>query len=239
MMRSTFAPLFALCVACSGQPGDGDMPGSSGSAVNAGANAGGTSSGSGGSTGGVASGGSAMTAGAAGTLGVAGASAGNAGASSGPVSAIDLLPLAVGNTWTYSATMLSSGCDMPNEVNVISLEPYEGKMAFQLTDSCFDTGPSWLSVVDGTIQQFADAWRTSVGAPVSEGSRWTYNEVVEYEWQSAGAVTVPAGTFQNCWTRVTVDKPASIERTYCPGVGRVLDEREGVRSELTTYHLEP
>lgn len=249
MMRSTFTLLLLLSLGCSGDPNDVEAPGSGGSSGNAtaGADAGGSTASTGGSAAGVANGGSVGTAGSSGAAAVAGAagstlggSAGMPGAAGGgPVTATDLLPLAVGNSWTYSATTLSSGCDMPNQVDVISLEPYEGKMAFQLTDSCFDTGPSWLSVVDGTIQQFADEWRISIGAPVAEGSHWTYNPSVELEWRSAGTVTVEAGTFQNCWTRATVARPTDLERTYCPGVGRVLDVRAGARSELTAYHLEP
>jgi hypothetical protein len=52
--------------------------------------------------------------------------------------------------------------------------------------------------------------------PVADGATWS-----SYRWQSVGSITVPAGTFQNCWRRVLVTATAEDYVEFCRGVGLV------------------
>jgi len=242
-MRATLTIVVGLCFACSGEPNEPSVSeptaGSSGTAAgSAGAgNAGGTDGGAAGSNASGSSGESSGGAGAGGTAGSAG-SAGSAGAGGGAeLVAADLLPLAVGNTWTYSATDLYSGCEMLNVLEVVSTEMHEGRMAYRVTESCTPDSDSWLSEVDGAIESFGAEWQVSMGMPVAAGTTWPYGTAIEFGWEEAGTVTVQAGTFENCWSRINVTTPTDMKRTYCPGVGRVLDARDDQRSELVSYQL--
>ena len=76
--------------------------------------------------------------------------------------------------------------------------------------------------------------------PVEDGVAWATaidTSYHEYKWESVGTVTVPVGTFDNCWKRVDLQNDGYL--TYCRGVGRVKGGHEGVlSSDLIEYHLE-
>ena len=77
-------------------------------------------------------------------------------------------------------------------------------------------------------------------SPVEEGCTWqTTLDVTTYTytWHEIGTVTVPAGTFDDCWERTTEGTTQYL--TYCRGVGRVSGGTSGtLTSELVDYHLE-
>jgi hypothetical protein len=238
-MRGCSTVVMLVALGCSDGPGDTE---GSGGAAGAPVAVAGTS-GSGGS-----SAGGAMTGGASGAVqggssfggsssGTAGAS-GSVGASGGAaVVAADLLPLADGNNWTYSAAEEIEGCTMANRLQVSGPESYEGRMAYRLVDSCSPDSPSLVSVNEGRIEQFSKQWDVTLGMPLAEGTTWQYSLGTTFKWQAVGTVTVPAGTFENCWKRVAMSQANATHRTYCPGVGRVLDERGEAKSELVSYEL--
>ncbi len=82
---------------------------------------------------------------------------------------------------------------------------------------------SRLAVVDDeVVQRLDETWRAVLKAPVAEGTGWIVpcrTESFGYGWYFEGEVTVPAGTFQNCWSRRLSPPEASPDiDTYCPGV---------------------
>ncbi len=153
----------------------------------------------------------------------------------GPLLATDLWPLAVGNSWTYSP---DSKCAMPDVFQVAELAPYQGRMAYRFTDTCSPDG-FWLSVVDGNIQQFAEAWHSNLAVPIEDGATWAWNDTYDFVWKSEPTVTVQMGTFHDCWRRVDPDNEAALSRVYCPGIGSVLSESPTEHYELTAYHVGP
>jgi hypothetical protein len=78
-------------------------------------------------------------------------------------------------------------------------------------------------------------------APVEEGHTWTYSfggAGPQFVWHDAGTVTVPAGTFTNCWARAYVSQ--SLARfIYCRGVGLIeVDDTDfGYRAVLTSKNF--
>jgi hypothetical protein len=100
---------------------------------------------------------------------------------------------------------------------------------------CVDTGGSWEAGVDGALPGIAmmaspkvgDAYYQEYYADEAED----YGEVVEV----GASASVPAGDFTDCVkTRDTTKLDPEVEefKTYCPGVGVVLEEEEGTRVEL-------
>ena len=74
--------------------------------------------------------------------------------------------------------------------------------------------------------------------PVEDGYSWDTlwaSDTYSYTWREAGAVTVPAGTFSDCWDRV--DQATDEYYTYCRGVGRVSSVNADFHTELIDYHL--
>ncbi len=64
---------------------------------------------------------------------------------------------------------------------------------------------------------------------------WDYFNT-SYTWESAGSVTMPAGTFNDCWTaRQNVSYTAY--QTYCPGVGMVESYSEDLAGNGWTAQL--
>jgi hypothetical protein len=229
-----------VALGCSDAPGGAENTAGAGGAP---IGVAGSTSGSGGSSAagamtggasGAAPGGSSLGGSSSGTAGASGNAGANGG---GAVVAADLLPLADGNNWTYSAEEDIEGCTMANHLQVTGPESYEGRMAYRLVDSCSPDSPSFVSVIEGRIEQFSKQWDVTLGMPLAEGTTWQYSVSTTFTWQAVGTVTVPAGTFENCWKRVAMSQANATHRTYCPGVGRVLDERGEAKSELVSYEL--
>src|SRR4029077_714132 len=63
------------------------------------------------------------------------------------------------------------------------------------------------------------SWGTLIDPMLVEGHSWTYFNT-SYAWHRETSVTVPAGTFTDCWTaRQQVTYTAYL--TYCRGAGLV------------------
>ena len=225
-----------LLLACSSSTGSSST--ASGGRAGAGSSAGGA--GLGGAGAGAAAGGAATTGGAGATTGAAAGagSAGAAGSASGPIQASDLWPLAVGNTWSSTASVDDPTCD-PDAMEVVGFELHEGRMAYRLTLSC-TSDDLWVNVEGGSVYQFlGGAWKPSMAMPVEEGAVWDWDASYKFAWTKVASVTVKAGTFTDCWRRIDPKSDQAATRVYCPGVGGVLFERGAVRSELTAYHVGP
>lgn len=222
---------------CAGSPGP---DGASGGTTGASGGAPGDGSGGGSETGGAPSVGGASPAGGA---------VGSGGAATGGQSVTipaDLFPLAVGNIWTYSILEqpMPDFCDPEHLTEeVYALDTVGGREGFVTSAVCFAPSDqdSRLAAVDGEIQQWiGDMWHVTLAAPLKDGHRWILDvgePPSEFSWQSTGTVTVPAGTFENCWSRVPVPVEAGVVVTYCLGVGPVRRASAAVTVEMTSYEL--
>jgi hypothetical protein len=67
---------------------------------------------------------------------------------------------------------------------------------------------------------------------LQDGHSWSYGGYTTYTWQEQASVTVPAGTYTDCWTAVSSNTtfPTS---TYCRGIGPVLVQSDSSEQQLT------
>jgi hypothetical protein len=168
------------------------------------------------------------------------AGAGASGGAPATISAASLYPLAIGNRWSYAITELTSeGCtsDIVPELIVMGTEEVDGRETFVLMGPCRWDGEARVAAVDDELQQFFGTWETALAMPVETGHQWLVRGTYLFEWRNAGLVTVPAGTFDDCWDRIGLDEP-EWSRTYCVGVGPVREITEDRELRLVSYHLE-
>jgi hypothetical protein len=187
----------------------------------------GCSSGGGSSGGGVdlASGSSDMAGGGGSGGGGGGGSGGGGGGGGGGSGTPVLYPLAVGNRWTFSVAAVGAGaiCSPGSyDQRVVSANPAGGRAAFQLTNFCTGVGGTYDYSEPGGDEvdfYYSNTWAPIVDVPLQEGHTWTYFNA-SYTWHRETSVTVPAGTWSDCWTaKQNVTYTAYL--TYCRGVGLV------------------
>jgi hypothetical protein len=163
----------------------------------------------------------------------------------GALPAASLLPLAVGNVWSYQfsspGAQVQCEADLVAHVSrVVRTEVVDGRDAYLVTWPCAsEDDPDtfvYVTQTDGEIQQrIGDSRYSTLPNPVIAGHSW---EVVgvQYEWSFAGTMTVPAGTFENCWSR-TPHLGFVAEVTYCPDVGPVRQGTRDYELALAGYEL--
>lgn len=137
-----------------------------------------------------------------------------------------LLPLAVGRSWTYQVTQLGSysTCATGSQTeSVTSQSVVGGRAAFDVSSWCSASGTNTLSVNGDQVSlYYGGAWNVILDVPVEEGHSWTVYGTIQYTWHDAGTVTVPAGTFTQCWRREQVVSYTAYT-IFCRGVGAVRD----------------
>ncbi len=135
-----------------------------------------------------------------------------------PADAID--PIALNRSWTYDVQIFGSypGCTAGTQTGkVLRAGKYQGRDAFEVQSFCTGFGTSWYSVSGDVVDLYYKAWLRVVDAPVKEGHTWS-NGVAMVTWREVGSVTVPAGTFDNCFR---AEVSADSHTTFCRGVGPV------------------
>jgi hypothetical protein len=152
----------------------------------------------------------------------------------------------MGNKWTFVLTQdLESECDgayLTEEV--YALDASLGRDAVVVSQLCAPSNvktDNRLAAIDGQIfQWFSPMWRPTHPSPLVDGYKWVITNGPVFRWKFAGEVTVPAGTFQNCWTRVHVplsNQKRGPDNTYCPGIGRVRMTSATMTLELASYSV--
>jgi hypothetical protein len=138
-----------------------------------------------------------------------------------PGTAID--PIQLGYAWTYDVTILGTYaiCKAGKSTGkVLGQKTVAGKSAFQVLSFCPGAGTSNYAVSGDKVEiEYQGAWILALDAPVEVGHTWS-NGVTTYVWEDAGSVTVPAGTFTECWNAKESLVPANMT-TFCRGVGPV------------------
>jgi len=152
-------------------------------------------------------------------------------------SARNLLPLQVGNRWTYQVTGTSATCT-PGEHTRSILREVEigGRQAFVSTGFCGADAESALSPEGSQILELAEGeWRTTLASSLVEGRTWDFTADQTYHWHKIGWVRVAAGLFPDCWERLPKDNYSS--ETFCDGVGMVAMSGSDLLVELKSFSL--
>ena len=226
-----------------GAGGLGAMTGGGSSGSSGGSGRGGN--GSGGTAGGPLTGGAGVgAAGIASVAGEGGSGAGRGGAgasgaggsgSAGEPTPESLFPLAVGNRWTYLVTTTlpdSSPCPAgEHSTELVSSSTVDGRMAFEAKHVCDALMPeavrfyaySELGVETKRCAAGAAGcgpnWVIGLPRPVAEQATFQALDGLRTVHR-VGRVTVPAGTFEECW-ETRGESPSPLVSVYCPGVGAV------------------
>jgi hypothetical protein len=170
-----------------------------------------------------ASGGAAGSGGSAGAGATGGAgAAGGAGGAGGSVDTrID--PIELGYEWTYEVEVLGTYplCKQGTHSGfVLGEKEVGGKQAFQVQSLCPGAGVSSYYVDGDRVEvYYGGNWLLALDTPVEEGHTWS-NGASTFTWHDAGTVTVPAGSFDDCWTAKENVANESYT-TFCRGIGPV------------------
>lgn len=174
--------------------------------------------------------------GAAGVGGAGGAGTGGAASPFEPTSPVQaLIPLIPGRVLTYELTTLDPNnglgtCDSPLGV-FGEVGEYDGHQGVWYDSPC-QTILALLTYEGEDVNAYGDEilpeMRSYLLAPLAETTEWN-----GMAWRFAGQLTVPAGTFGDCWDRTRVDREDTFV-TYCTGVGLVAmsDQIRNLRAEL-------
>lgn len=223
----------------SGEAGTSESGGSSGSGAggSAGTSGGAAGSGVGGDagessgSGGTAAQGGTTSGGTGGTDAGAGGTSGTAG-SGGGGNQEPLVPLITGHRSEFRFVALDSSmptletCDDPF-TEVGEMDTIEGVTGTRYLSFCTDdfvliegSGDSLTAhIIDPTGKALGTAIEY-IHSPVEDGESWPTGAPT-YTWaEVTESLTVPAGTFDDCWERVAPPDIATL--TYCRGVGLVV-----------------
>jgi hypothetical protein len=131
-------------------------------------------------------------------------------------------PIDLGRSWTYDVTIIGTYpiCKSGSHVGqVLGSKVVDGKPSFQVQSFCPGAGTSSYAVDGDKVEiYYANTWVLSLDAPVAEGHTWT-DGVNSYAWEKVGQMTVPDGTFDDCW-KVKPSAGTSYT-TFCRGIGPV------------------
>jgi hypothetical protein len=148
-----------------------------------------------------------------------------------------LWPIKIGSTWSYAA---SGYCSGTVDRTVVSANAVDGRAAFQIDDSsaaCTTVAESYsLPGGDQVDIDILGTWSTLIDPVLQEGHSWAYYGSTMLTWHRETSVTVPAGTFTDCWTANSSD-PSIPSDTYCRGVGPVQSHSSSLDLQLTAWSL--
>ena len=98
----------------------------------------------------------------------------------------------------------------------------DGRNAFDLLSFCVAAGTSEVAPTgsgDEVDLDYQGTWLVMIDPTLVDGESWTYFNS-SYTWHRETSITVPAGTWTDCWTaQQNVSYTAYM--TYCRGVGMV------------------
>ena len=140
----------------------------------------------------------------------------------GPTADRRIDPIEVGRAWTYDVKGLGFYplCEAGKHIaSARRSSPKDGKTAIDVTSLCKNAGAFDFAVEGDRVFTYVGGWRLSLDAPVAQGHQWS-DGARTYKWESRGTQTVPAGTYDECWS-ATVVASFSSYTVFCRGVGPV------------------
>jgi hypothetical protein len=138
-------------------------------------------------------------------------------ASIDPTSIASLFPAVVGHTWTFAISSDFPECNGERSGSVLSQQKVGGRDAVWISSYCDGQSPAAVAVGTTSADVYVSGtYIPQLAEPVKDGATFQSIEG-STTWHKEPLVTVPAGTFQNCW-RATSGSSYVI---YCPGAGTV------------------
>jgi hypothetical protein len=132
-------------------------------------------------------------------------------------------PLEIGRTWTYDVKTMGSFpvCTAgTHDSTITGTTQVDGRTAFTVTSFCGAVGTSNITVDgDAVDYDYNGTWLHVTGLPIQDGVTWSYFNT-SYTWQKVPSITVPAGTFADCW-KANQNVSYTAYQIYCRGVGVV------------------
>jgi hypothetical protein len=158
-------------------------------------------------------------------------------------------PLEIGRLWVFQVTPLDGGVTpggcSPGTATSSVIGPgatIDGSATVRYQPLCDTFLVDALVEGDRVIAYPVDAGFAPgilVDAPVQEGHTWSFSgNGPDFVWHDAGTVTVPAGTYTDCWTRAYTTQ-SQARFIYCRAVGLVqVDDTDfGYRAVLTSKNF--
>jgi hypothetical protein len=132
-------------------------------------------------------------------------------------------PVEPHRAWTYDVEVFGESPLCAAGRHAAKVRKYakvDGKPAYEVESFCPGLGASYYAVEGDKVElNYKDQWVLALDAPVEEGHSWS-NGVSVFTWHNAGSVTVPAGTFADCW-KATETANFTAYTIFCRGVGPV------------------
>ncbi len=155
----------------------------------------------------------------------------------GPAAAA-LVPLAVGNAWTYRVEGSDDGCvEGLHTMRVLREERVAERPAFALSDYCGRAEEQLVAVQGSQLLEYQNAaWRTWLATPLAEGRNWSETRDDHYTWHKIGWVKVEAGLFADCWQRQP-ERDNAFSEIFCEGAGVVSVLGPNLRVELVSFQV--
>jgi len=149
----------------------------------------------------------------------------------------DLLPLELGNSWTYQVTGSSPTCTSGEHTRSIGrVLEVAGRQAFVASPFCGNDEEAVLARQGDQILQYTDGeWTPALAGSVVDERESELTADVKYQWRRLGWVKVPAGLFADCWERSPRDD--SWHQIFCDGAGMVSMTSVNLRVVLTSFNL--
>ena len=155
-------------------------------------------------------------------------------------------PLALGRSWIYEVETREGGAPCTAGVQVSEVlgpgNTYDGSASLRYKPLCTVTVADAIIEGDRFIGYVVDASPAVpllvLDSPVEEGHAWAYSPGGQptLVWHDAGTVTVPAGTFTDCWNRDNVNASPG-HFTYCRGVGLAAVDDPTYKATLTSKNF--
>ena len=151
--------------------------------------------------------------------------------------AVTLLPLEIGNTWTYRVTGNSVVCTEGEHTRTITKqEEVGGRSAFISSGFCGNDQETTFAAEGSQVLQYSDGeWRTALASSLEEYRTWEYSSELSFHWHKVDWVRVTAGLFSDCWERLPLDN--SWSQIYCDGAGMISMSGKGLLVELVSFNL--
>jgi hypothetical protein len=158
-----------------------------------------------------------------------------------------LFPLAVGNIWNYNTTVLPGTIGTPpcaagmHATTITGRAMFANQNAFTATHVCAPTATRYyVENAQGLEVNVGTTWSLVLPRPISDGAMFQAASSQQVIARVAN-ITVPAGTFSNCWQTAYVSATGPVT-TYCAGVGLVSLEYQapsggGYKIELVSFTL--
>jgi len=152
--------------------------------------------------------------------------------------------------WRYEGFTIQNGLSSRVLYNysVLGVIPEDGHDVLVITSNFNgrqSSNHTWILGDDDVVQRygFDPTWYPTLKGPAVTGTSWTYimNGTRTSAWTAVPTITVPAGTFNDCWRVDTTDATMRIgDVNYlvmCRGVGHVKTSQRSWNGYVLEYEL--